>query len=169
MMTSRVAAALVALVLADVPVAAQECGAPGALSSATGVAATERRRDAAATYLGVVHAAQGRAHAAGGRYLPLHELPNLPAAPLGFIPRLIAGQWSYAISLKDLFDACGFALFSDEQGTVYEAVPRRIHAVPPRPPGNALEAGTVSGTLVPSTGTVGPFTGAAGLDILKTP
>jgi hypothetical protein len=72
----------------------------------------------------------------------------------------VADQWTYAIALKDLFDACGFALFSDEQGVVYEAVRRPIQAVAPRPPGNAPDAGTVSGTLVPSTGTVDPFTGA---------
>jgi len=40
---------------------------------------------------------------------------------VGFVPRLIVNQWGYLISLKDIFDVCGFALFSDEQGVIYES------------------------------------------------
>jgi hypothetical protein len=31
--------------------------------------------------------------------------------------------WSYVLSLKDLLDPCGFTLFSDEHGVIYEAYP----------------------------------------------
>jgi len=30
------------------------------------------------------------------------------------------------VSLKDYFDACGFALFSDQRGVIYEAHPRAV-------------------------------------------
>ena len=50
----------------------------------------------------------------------------MPSAPVGFIPKLLFDQWSYVVSLKDYFDACGFALFSDERGVIYEAHPRAV-------------------------------------------
>ena len=48
-------------------------------------------------------------------------LTNMPSAPVGFVPKLLIDRWSYIVSLKDYFDVCGFALFSDERGVIYES------------------------------------------------
>ena len=58
---------------------------------------------------------------AKGKYAPLNELTNMPSAPVGFVPKLLIDRWSYIVTLKDYFDVCGFALFSDERGVIYEA------------------------------------------------
>lgn len=104
------------------PVSANELCAAGETSP---TASDIQRQGAAVRYLAAVHTAQKRAQAEAGRYLPLHELRDLPDVPLGFVPRLVANQWSYAVWMKDLFDACGFTLFADDYGVVYDAVPRR--------------------------------------------
>jgi hypothetical protein len=135
----RSAAVLLVLMLTGTPAAAQECRA-GDGSGATQTAEGQRRHDAAVQYLARVHAAQQQAHAEGGRYVPLHQLRAVPAPPVGFIPRLVADQWSYAVSLKDLFDPCGFALFSDEHGVVYESVARLIQPGRSHPAGAATLA-----------------------------
>jgi hypothetical protein len=81
------------------------------------------RRAAAGEYIAAVNAAQTRVQQHEGRYALLHELSGVPSAPVGFIPKLLVDQWSYMISLKDYFDRCGLALFSDERGLIYEAHP----------------------------------------------
>ena len=84
-------------------------------------AASRMRRDAAIAYLSAVNSAQMQRQNQGGKYAPLNELTNMPSAPVGFVPKLIVDRWSYIVSLKDYFDVCGFALFSDERGVIYEA------------------------------------------------
>jgi hypothetical protein len=79
------------------------------------------RRESAVRFVQQVNSAQARAHAERGRYAPLAETSSLADVPVGFVPRLTADQWGYVISLKDLFDPCGFSLFSDQDGTIYEA------------------------------------------------
>jgi hypothetical protein len=97
---------------------AQACAGPVALP----LERVEAPRAAeAARYLEALYAAQTRGHTAKGRYVPLHELRELPPLPVGFVPKLMADQWSYVISLKDLFDSCGAAMFLDERGVIYRA------------------------------------------------
>lgn len=81
------------------------------------------RREAAIRYLETVHAAQAASHQTHGRYLPLIEASGIDRTPVGFLPRLLFDRWAYLISLKDFFDPCGFTLFSDERGVIYEAYP----------------------------------------------
>lgn len=101
------------------PAVAQPC--PGGLAES---AEEQNRRDAGVRYLAAINAAEARAQKETGKYSPLNELSELPTAPVGFIPRLLFDQWSYLISLKDYFDPCGVALFSDERGIIYEGQPR---------------------------------------------
>jgi hypothetical protein len=60
-----------------------------------------------------------------GTYVALADTGVLSDAPVGFVPRLVFDRWGYLLSVKDLFDPCGFAVFSDEFGIVYEALPTR--------------------------------------------
>jgi hypothetical protein len=103
------------------PASAQGCDA-GDGTRAQDVQARQRR-DAAVKYLEGLHIAQLRAQYETGRFAALHELRNLPALPVGFVPRLLADQYSYVVSLKDLFDSCGLALFIDDRGIVYLGQP----------------------------------------------
>lgn len=109
------------LLLACGPAAAQEC--PASPAAQLQDMQASRRRDAG-RYLEAVHAQQTRALADKGRYLLLRDLPNLPSLPVGFVPKLLADQWSYVVLLKDLFDPCGVALLLDERGVVHDAYPR---------------------------------------------
>jgi hypothetical protein len=84
------------------------------------------RRDDAVRYLISVNAAQTRSQQSDGRYLSLTEIGSTRTAPLGFVPRLVVDRWSYIISLKDLFDLCGFTLFTDEHGVIYESHPSQV-------------------------------------------
>jgi hypothetical protein len=84
------------------------------------------RRDDAVRYLMSVNAAQTRAQQADGRYLSLTEIGSARTAPVGFVPRLVVDRWSYIISLKDVFDSCGFTLFTDEHGVIYESLPSQV-------------------------------------------
>ena len=81
------------------------------------------RRDSAVNYLAAVNRAQAHFQRERGTYGSLSDLPSLPTAPMGLIPRLLHEQWSYMIILKDFFDGCGLAYFSDERGIIYEARP----------------------------------------------
>jgi hypothetical protein len=69
-------------------------------------------------------------------YVPLDD-PRLasigiPAAPDGFKLRFYTDSDSYAFSLKDIRDRCGFAVFSDQDGRIYEALPMagNAHVLP---------------------------------------
>jgi hypothetical protein len=97
---------------------------PAAACQARPLTADEQaRRQAAVRFAEQVNAAQARRHAQDGRYAPLAEVVPLDRVPIGFVPRLIADRWSYALTLKDLFDACGYTVFTDQDGVVYEAYP----------------------------------------------
>ena len=82
------------------------------------------RRDDAVQYLIAINTAQARSQSENGRFVALGDIQGLPSTPVGFIPKLLHDQWSYIVSLKDYFDACGFALFSDERGVIYQSHPR---------------------------------------------
>lgn len=57
------------------------------------------------------------------RYRPLEELTNIPPVPEGFRVQFHSNGTSYGFSLKDQRDACGYAIFSDQEGRIYEAMP----------------------------------------------
>ena len=97
----------------------------------TNESASEReRREAALAFVDQVNAAERAAHDEQGTYVPLADAVSLSGVPIGFVPRLTFDRWSYAVSLKDLFDPCGFALFSDQDGRIYEARPVARPAAP---------------------------------------
>jgi hypothetical protein len=112
---------LALLAVVPTPASSQGCG-PSDASRVQDVQARQRRA-AAVKYLEGVHVAQLRAQDQNGRFASLHELRNLPALPVGFVPKLLADQYSYVVSIKDLFDSCGFALFIDDHGVVYVGQP----------------------------------------------
>ena len=70
---------------------------------------------------------RGTSHTASNRMLPhcsgLDDRNPSCSVPVGFVPKLLFDQWSHVLSVKDFFDPCGRALFSEERGIVYEAYP----------------------------------------------
>lgn len=94
------------------------------------------RVTAAIAFMREVQAAQSRAYRERDTYVPLREAISVVDVPTGFLARLTAGRWSYAIIMKDGFDPCGFALVSDQNGVIDEARPssRSLeHASVPQP------------------------------------
>ena len=59
------------------------------------------------------------------RYRRLEELANIPATPQGFELRFYTDGDTYSFALKDRLDPCHYAVFSDEERDIYEAVVRR--------------------------------------------
>ena len=74
------------------------------------------------TKLNFAEAARSRLVPRG--YRPLEELANLPAVPAGFAVQFHNDDRSYTVSVKDTRDACRYAVFSDQDRLIYEAVPR---------------------------------------------
>ena len=127
MSAAHLVAYSLAVQLTAAPSYAQECLPREA--EATGERA---RRQAAVDYVVAVNAAQALAQKKAGRYVSFNELAGLPSVPVGLIPRVIVDQWSYMVSLKDFFDTCGYALFSDERGVIYEAHARAAASQGPK-------------------------------------
>jgi hypothetical protein len=86
------------------------------------------RRDDAFQYLIAINTAQARSQSESGKFVAVGDIRGLPSTPVGFIPKLLHDRWSYIVSLKDYIDACGFALFSDERGVIYQSHPRPVPA-----------------------------------------
>ena len=91
-------------------------------------AAERARREQAIDYARKVNAAE-TAQSIGPRllpprYRPLDELVNLPAPPAGFAIEFHNDDRGYVLSLKDTRDACRYAVFTDQDKLIYEAVPR---------------------------------------------
>jgi hypothetical protein len=57
-------------------------------------------------------------------YRPLDQLANLPPTPAGFRLQFHTDGMSYIVSLKDTLDGCQYAIFSDQDGYIYEGSPR---------------------------------------------
>lgn len=57
-------------------------------------------------------------------YKPLDQLGELPQTPAGFRLQFHTDGMSYAFMLKDLLDRCQYAIFSDQDGYIYEGSPR---------------------------------------------
>jgi len=102
---------------------AQSC-----LHGADETTANRGRRQQAIQYVARVNAAETGLAVGPGlapRYRPLSDLTNLPAVPAGFEVQFHTDGRTYTISLKDTRDACHYAIFSDQEKRVYEAIPRK--------------------------------------------
>jgi len=87
-------------------------------------AADRSRREQAIDYIVKVNLAESARTLAPHQYRPLKELGNLPPVPAGFDVQFHYDDRSYAVSLKDTRDACRYAIFSDQDGLIYEGEPR---------------------------------------------
>ena len=112
----------IALCLAPVSAFAQEC-----LHGSSETAANRTRRQQAFQYAVKLNAAETGVTVGPvqprPKYRPLNELPNLTQVPAGFDLQFHTDGVSYAFSLKDTRDACHYAIFSDQEKLVYEAIP----------------------------------------------
>jgi hypothetical protein len=69
-----------------------------------------------------INTAQARVSAQSKRYAPLAELPGV-TIPDGFEAQVSTDGVSYTFSVKDVQDACKFAVFSDQKGIIYTGTP----------------------------------------------
>jgi len=58
------------------------------------------------------------------KYRPLDQLQNVQPTPRGFRLQFYTDGSTYAFSLKDTLDSCQYAIFSDQDQAIYEALPR---------------------------------------------
>src|SRR4029450_6167434 len=105
-----------------VPAVAQNL-AQNCLHGSDETAANRARRQQAVQYAAKVNAAEGVSVPRLQKYRPLDELPNLPALPAGFDIQFHTDGLTYTFSLKDTRDACHYAIFSDQDKLLYEAIP----------------------------------------------
>jgi hypothetical protein len=123
MATPKVISLLVSVVL--VSLAEEALGQP-CLHKEDESAGERSRRQAAVQFVIDINAAQARAQRETGRYASLSGIRQSTSAPLGFVPRIVVDQFGYIVKLTDALDACGFAIFSDERGVVFEAHPTAL-------------------------------------------
>ena len=71
-----------------------------------------------------INTAEAQSWATNRRYAPRSELTGV-SVPEGFEAQISTDGTSYTFSIKDLQDACKFAVFSDQQGLIYTATPLR--------------------------------------------
>jgi hypothetical protein len=117
----------VALGVAASPAFAQGNAQRNCLHGGLEAPAERARRQQAIDYAVRVNAAEisyGIGPRQNQRYRPLDELPNLPAEPAGFAIEFHNDDRGYVLSLKDTRDACHYAIFTDQDKLIYEAVPR---------------------------------------------
>ena len=81
------------------------------------------RRDAALQYARQVTSFETAGKNQAQRYYAIDDLPGLPLLPEGFKARMSTDGASYAFSVKDTLDPCHFALFSDQDGLIYNSTP----------------------------------------------
>ncbi len=101
-------------------VLAQKC-----LHGADETAANRDRRQQAVQYAAKVNAAEGMSAPRLQNYRPLDDLPNLPPLPAGFDIQFHTDGRTYTFSVKDTRDACHYAIFSDQDKLLYEAIPSK--------------------------------------------
>lgn len=107
--------------------AAQNC-----LHGGTETPVQKARRDAALQLAVRINAAQTMLIGPGPqarRYRRLDELINIPPTPPGFELRFYTGGETYSFSIKDRLDPCRYAVFSDQDKYLYEAIARSGPAV----------------------------------------
>jgi hypothetical protein len=118
-----------ALALGLAPLSAQAPFSRNCLHGAAESAADRARRQQAIDYATKVNVAETAYGIAPGPqfqrgYRSLDQLTNLPLLPAGFAIQFHNDDHSYTFSLKDTRDTCHYAIFSDQDKLVYEAIPR---------------------------------------------
>ena len=86
------------------------------------------RREQALTLAQQIHRAENPGPTVvppGRTFRPLDQLTNLPPTPDGFNVQLTTDGATYAFSIKDTLDPCRYAVFSDQELSLYEATARR--------------------------------------------
>ena len=119
-------AAAVMLACAGTASAQQTC-----LHDASETPANKTRRDRAILVARQINTAEAMGLAPrrpGQRYRPFEELTMISAIPEGFALQFHTDGQSYSFSLKDMRDPCRYAIFSDQEGLIYEALPMRPEA-----------------------------------------
>jgi hypothetical protein len=121
---------LALLIVGAVPAAAQI--PPACLHGANEAPAQRVRRDAAIQLATRINLAQTMTIGPGprsNRYRPLEELMNIPPTPAGFDLQFHTNGDTYSFSIKDRMDPCRYAVFSDQDKFLYEAIARRDEPV----------------------------------------
>ncbi len=86
-------------------------------------ASERQRRQQAVSYMRAINTMEHLAKAKGGRFMPVEKLA-LPVPDVkGFEIRFVLSPDGYAALMKDRTDACGYSLYSTEQGLIYEGYP----------------------------------------------
>ena len=100
---------------------------PTCLHCANEAPAQKARRDAAIQLATRINNAQTRTIGPGprSRYRPLEELMNIPPTPTGFELQYYTDGSTYSFSIKDRMDPCRYAVFSDQEKVLYEAIARK--------------------------------------------
>ena len=94
------------------------------------------RREQALRLAQMINAAEAGGPALGPyvrrpEYRPLDQLPISQATPAGFRLQFHTDGASYSFSIKDITDACHYAIFSDQDRRIYEATPRNgVYVMP---------------------------------------
>jgi hypothetical protein len=83
------------------------------------------RRQAAIGSARQINTAESRVFSSAGAYSGLSGLPNVAPPPAGFEATVSTDGATYTFSVKDRLDPCHFALFSDQDGLIYNATPLR--------------------------------------------
>ena len=127
-MTKRIILATFSMGLMALPSSSQ--APPRCLHGADERAEHRTRREQALTLAQQIHRAQnagGPALRPGQRrpFLPFDQLAGLPPAPTGFRVQLTTDGAAYAFLIKDTLDPCRYAVFSDQDLAIYEAMARR--------------------------------------------
>jgi len=69
-----------------------------------------------------INTAEAKTSATSKRFVPLSQLTGV-SLPAGFEAQVSTDGTSYTFSIKDMQDACKFAVFSDQTGVIYTASP----------------------------------------------
>lgn len=96
------------------------------------VSATEgdqNRRSQALILAKAINTAEADTFRRAREYQPLASLGTLPAVPFGFTLKLFADRDDYVFAVKDTRDPCGYAIFSDSAGLLYEKSARSAPVV----------------------------------------
>jgi hypothetical protein len=64
-------------------------------------------------------------------YRPLNELANVPLPPRGFTIQFHTDSETYSVAIKDTLDPCRYAVFSDQDRFIYEAIASRQGMIVP--------------------------------------